>query len=129
MDKGSPLVRLTFPPSRFLKEINPEHLYKIGGAREVRTETPARTVTSPAREQARKEISSALKSSFEKKPSSNGGLRADAFKVGMNVTHKRFGDGVILKVEPVAGDALVTVDFDGMKKNMLANSAGLMRRE
>ena len=47
----------------------------------------------------------------------------------MNVTHKRFGDGVIIKVEPVAGDALVTVDFDGMKKNMLANSAGLMRRE
>ncbi|MCR5200292.1 MAG: UvrD-helicase domain-containing protein [Saccharofermentans sp.] len=118
-----------FPPSRFLKEINPEHLYKIGGAREVRTETSSRTVASPAREQARREISSALKSSFEKKPAAKEGLRADAFKVGMNVTHSRFGDGVILKVEPVAGDALVTVDFDGMKKNMLANSAGLKRRD
>ena len=31
-------------------------------------------------------------------------------------------------IEPyVAGDALVTVDFDGMKKNMLANTAGLKR--
>ena len=118
-----------FPPSRFLKEINPEHLYKIGGAREVRKDTTSAAVSSPAREKARKEISSALKSSFEKKPARNPGLSADAFRVGMNVTHKRFGDGVIIKVEPVAGDALVTVDFDGMKKNMLANSAGLMRRE
>ena len=57
-----------FPPSRFLKEINPEHLYKIGGAREVRKDTPSAAVSSPAREKARKEISSALKSSFEKKP-------------------------------------------------------------
>ena len=118
------------PPSRFLKEINPEHLYKIGGARETRTETASKTaVSSPAREQARREISTALKSSFEKKPEKKGGLTASEFTPGMKVTHRRFGDGVILKVEPVAGDALVSVDFDGMKKNMLANSAGLMRRE
>lgn len=117
------------PPSRFLKEIDPSHLYKIGGARETRTEVSAKTVSSPAREQARREISAALKSSFEKKPEKKGGLSASEFKPGMKVTHRRFGDGVILKVEPVAGDALVSVDFDGMKKNMLANSAGLMRRE
>ena len=117
------------PPSRFLKEIDPNHLYKIGGAREVRTEASAKTTTSPAREQARREISTALKSSFEKKPEKKGGLSASEFQPGMKVTHRRFGDGVILKVEPVAGDALVSVDFDGMKKNMLANSAGLMRRE
>ncbi len=118
-----------FPPSRFLKEINPEHLYKIGGAREVKKDTSADNVSSSARQKARKEISSALKSSFERKPAKREGLPAEAFKVGMNVSHKRFGDGVIIKVEPVAGDALVTVDFDGMKKNMLANSAGLTRRE
>ena len=117
------------PPSRFLKEIDPGHLYKIGGAREVRSEVSVKNTTSPAREQARREISSALKSSFEKKPEKKGGLSASEFKPGMKVTHRRFGDGVILKVEPVAGDALVSVDFDGMKKNMLANSAGLMRRE
>ena len=45
----------------------------------------------------------------------------------MKVVHPRFGDGVILKVEPVGGDALVTVDFDGMRKNMLANAAGLSK--
>ena len=48
-------------------------------------------------------------------------------KLGMNVIHPRFGEGVILKVEPVGGDALITVDFDGMRKNMLANAAGLKK--
>ena len=118
-----------FSPSRFLKEINPEHLYKIGGAREVKTDATMKVSSSPAREKARKELSTALKSSFTSKPSVPGGLTSDKFTVGLKVTHKRFGDGVVLKVEPVAGDALITVDFDGMKKNMLANSAGLTRRE
>jgi DNA helicase-2/ATP-dependent DNA helicase PcrA len=45
----------------------------------------------------------------------------------MTVVHPRFGEGVVLKVEQVGGDALVTVDFDGMRKNMLANAAGLRK--
>ena len=118
-----------YSPSRFLKEINPEHLYKIGGAREVKTDSTMKAASTPAREQARKEISSALKSSFTSKPVNQGGLSASEFTVGLKVVHKRFGDGTVIKVEPVAGDALVTVDFDGMKKNMLANSAGLRRSE
>ena len=118
-----------YSPSRFLKEINPEHLYKIGGAREVKTDSTMKAASTPAREQARKEISSALKSSFTSKPVNHGGLSASEFTVGLKVVHKRFGDGTVIKVEPVAGDALVTVDFDGMKKNMLANSAGLRRSE
>ena len=32
---------------------------------------------------------------------------------GLRVVHPRFGEGVILKVEPVGGDALITVAFDG----------------
>ncbi len=45
----------------------------------------------------------------------------------MKVIHPRFGEGIILKVEPVGGDALITIDFDGMRKNMLANSSGLKK--
>ena len=118
------------PPSRFLREVNPEHFYKIGGAREIKpaaTESSS-SYSSPAREQARKNIASAVKSSFTKKPGNADGLKWNELKEGMEVVHVRFGDGVVLKVEPVAGDALVTVDFDGMKKNMLANAAGLKRR-
>ena len=118
-----------YPPSRFLREIDPGLLYKIGGAREVRTESDVKTVSSPARQKARQEISSALRSSFTSKPAKNDGLKFSELGVGMKVTHKRFGDGVIIKLEPVAGDALVTVDFDGLRKNMLANTAGLQRRD
>ena len=115
------------PPSRFLKEIDPGHLYKIGGAREVRSDISASAVTSEARAKGTKAISSALKSSFARKPAKQDGLSWNEIAVGMSVVHQRFGEGIVLKVEPVAGDALVTVDFDGMKKNMLANTAGLKR--
>ena len=106
-----------FPPSRFLKEINLEHLHRMGGERVVEKK-PAAVINSPAREYARRNISSALSSGI-KKPDSKikkSGLSPAELSVGMKVTHDRFGEGVIIKVEPVAGDALVTVDFDGLKK-------------
>jgi DNA helicase-2/ATP-dependent DNA helicase PcrA len=56
-----------------------------------------------------------------------GVLTPDDLTEGMKVVHPRFGEGVILKVEKVGGDALVTVDFDGMRKNMLAGSANLKK--
>ncbi len=118
-----------YSPSRFLWEIKPEHLYKIGSSREVRTDNTMKEASSPARQKARKEISTALKSSFTGKASGGDGLKASELNPGMKVTHRRFGDGVIVKIEPVAGDALITVDFDGMRKNMLANTAGLKRSE
>ncbi|MBO4688226.1 MAG: UvrD-helicase domain-containing protein [Clostridiales bacterium] len=46
---------------------------------------------------------------------------------GMQVRHPRFGDGVVVSCEPVAGDALVCVDFDGLRKNMLLNKSGLKK--
>ena len=124
-----------FPPSRFLREINPDHLYRMGNAREPEKK-PAQMVMTPAREEARRNIASALSSEFitKKKPVASastvnrtGGLAPDSITVGMKVVHDRFGEGVVLKVEPVAGDALVTVDFDGMRKNMLAKSAALKK--
>ncbi|MCQ2516106.1 MAG: UvrD-helicase domain-containing protein [Saccharofermentans sp.] len=116
-----------YPPSRFLKEISPEYLYKIGGAREVKPQ-PVDDISPNARAKARQTIASAMKSSFTQKPVHKGGLSPLEITVGMQVVHPRFGDGVVLKVEPVAGDALITVDFDGMKKNMLAKAAGLSRK-
>ena len=124
-----------FSPSRFLKEINPVHLYRMGGAREPERK-PAQAVMTPAREEARRNLASALSSDFIGKkatPNSNpvprktGGLAPESLVVGMKVVHDRFGEGIVLKVEPVAGDALVTVDFDGMRKNMLAKSAALKK--
>ena len=117
-------------PSRFIKEIDPQLLYVMGSNRA----KPEKTEVTPERESSRKSIASALSSSFDKKKESQkkaasdpGALKAGQLKEGMKVVHPRFGDGVVLKVEEVGGDALVTVDFDGMRKNMLANSAGLKK--
>ena len=83
------------------------------------------------REKSKKSIASAIKSQFtaEKKQNTKreGQLGPNDLFEGLKVVHPRFGEGVILKVEPVGGDALVTVDFDGMRKNMLANAAGLSK--
>ncbi len=117
-----------FPPSRFLREISPVHLHKMGGER-VGEKKPAAVINSPAREEARRNISAALSSGVRetKKTVVRGGIKASELFPGMKVTHDRFGDGIIVKVEPVAGDALVTVDFDGLKKNMLAGTSGLKK--
>ena len=117
-------------PSRFIKEISPELLYIMGSNR-AKEEKPA---MPPERESSRKSIASALSSQFDKKKenakkaaSAPGALSTGQLKEGMKVVHPRFGEGVVLKVEEVGGDALVTVDFDGMRKNMLANAAGLRK--
>ena len=116
-------------PSRFLKEVNPELLYLMGAKRETPKEVPE---GESNREKSRRSISSALKSQFtgsKDKPAGarEGQLKPDEIVKGMKVVHPRFGEGIILKVEPVGGDALITVDFDGMRKNMLANASGLKK--
>ncbi len=117
-----------FPPSRFLREINPEHLHKMGSERKPEPK-PVPIVNSPVRENARRNIASALSSGVKetKKTAVKGGLAPSELFPGMKVAHDRFGEGIIIKVEPVAGDALITVDFDGLKKNMLAGSSGLKK--
>ena len=116
-------------PSRFLKEVNPELLYLMGAKRETPKEVPE---GESNREKSRKSISSALKSQFtgsKDKPAGarEGQLKPEEIVKGMKVVHPRFGEGIILKIEPVGGDALITVDFDGMRKNMLANASGLKK--
>ena len=83
---------------------------------------------SPRREESRKTISASLASQFDRKPKKvEGALTADEVTEGMMVSHPRFGEGKVLRVEMAGGDALVTIDFDGMRKNMLVNSSGLKR--
>ena len=118
-------------PSRFIREISNELLYKMGTKRNDAPSSDAGMI-APRRDDARKAVSTALATRFtgvsaNKDTVKAGSLAPDEISVGMNVRHDRFGTGVILKVEPVGGDALITVDFDGMRKNMLAKAAGLKR--
>ena len=46
----------------------------------------------------------------------------------MSVVHPRFGTGTVHSIEKVAGDALVSVDFEsGSSKNMLLRQAKLKK--
>ena len=118
-------------PSRFLREISPDLLYPMGAKRS-RPADSTSGITAPSRDAAMKTISTALSSTFKekeqrKKQRAEGALKPDEIEEGMKVVHPRFGEGVVLKVEKVGGDALITVDFDGMRKNMLAGSANLRK--
>ena len=113
-------------PSRFLKEIPSELLYLMGEKREVKKTTDV--PLPPRRAYSAKDVTTKLKAGFTQKPQvKTGGLDPSEMVVGLKVVHDRFGEGIIIKAEPVAGDCLVTIDFDGMKKNMLAKSAGLKK--
>lgn len=114
-------------PSRFLKEIPPELLYKMGTKREA--VKPVEAPRPKIRVDSAKQISSMMANGFGRKKEIPDGLAPSEMVVGLKVVHNRFGEGIIIKAEQVAGDCLVTIDFDGMKKNMLAKSAGLKKAE
>ena len=116
-------------PSRFLKEIPEENMEWLGkpepqqaashwegewqrpaAASQVRTrrEEPVRSTTAPSAPSVR------ARSAVPSAPLMQ--LRA-----GDSVRHNAFGDGMVLSVRPMGGDALVEVAFDkiGTKKLML----------
>jgi DNA helicase-2/ATP-dependent DNA helicase PcrA len=63
-------------------------------------------------------------------PSGSSGSTMPAFKTGDSVQHKAFGEGVIVKMTPVGGDALVEIEFQGigLKRLMLRAAAQHMER-
>lgn len=138
------------PPSRFLKEISPEHLYKMGHQRPKVQEDTA--MPKDLRKQSQNQIASALSTGFlngakatnirtgsklhapsrpdlnspkTNKPS--GSIDIFEVKEGLKIVHPRFGDGVVIKCEPVAGDLLLSLDFDGMRKNLLLSTSGIKK--
>ncbi|OUN82959.1 ATP-dependent DNA helicase PcrA [Flavonifractor sp. An52] len=123
-------------PSRFLGEIPPELVEKSGrlpygergeGERPARKTAPVRRTfdhgfslghTAPTAQPA------AAPAANQAAPS--GG----AFRMGDTVRHKAFGQGLITKVTPMGGDALVEIAFDsvGTKKLMLKSASQYMTK-
>ena len=62
------------------------------------------------------------------KPS--GGASAASFQKGDTVRHKAFGQGMILSIQKMGGDALVEIAFDdvGTKRLMLKSAAAHMEK-
>ncbi|MCR4671495.1 MAG: UvrD-helicase domain-containing protein [Saccharofermentans sp.] len=116
-------------PSRFISEIDRDLLYPMGVRR------TSKEKEDTLRKEASDKVSLGIAEQFRQSSAAkamesktdDGSLKPDEIKKGMKVVHPRFGEGVILKVEPVGGDALLSIDFDGMKKNLLAKSAHLKK--
>ncbi|MBO4580421.1 MAG: UvrD-helicase domain-containing protein [Clostridiales bacterium] len=116
-------------PSRFIGEIDRDLLYPMGVKRTTREREDME------RREASDKVSLSISEQFKQSSAAkavsgktdDGSLKPEEIKKGMNVVHPRFGEGVIIKVELVGGDALLSIDFDGMKKNLLAKSAHLKR--
>ena len=47
-----------------------------------------------------------------------------ALEVGDRVKHKAFGEGTVLAITPMPGDALVSVQFGDKEKKLMLKTAG-----
>jgi DNA helicase-2/ATP-dependent DNA helicase PcrA len=142
------------PPSRFIREIDPQYVESIGvGRRSFVDEAPAQRSNqsgaaygSGALGQAGSAYGSGTGHSgsasrpfgstvFGAPQKASAGstapdpncLSPEAVRQGMEVRHPRFGKGVVTSVEKVAGDALVCVVFENKTtRNMLVRQAKLV---
>ena len=59
------------------------------------------------------------------------GKAAPAFAVGDRVTHRAFGSGVVTKIQPMGGDALLEVEFEtaGTKRLMMRAAGQFMKKK
>lgn len=126
-------------PSRFIKEIDPSYLRCIASKRQVHPQEAVNPRYAKGAYEGGSPFDAAYPAKPKEKPyipqykvsapapASNSDFTADTIAKGMQVMHPRFGQGVVVSCEKVAGDALVCVDFDGLKKNMLLNKSGLKR--
>ena len=113
-------------PSRFIKEIPPQYMRAIANKRK---EQPKEAVNPRYAREPQKEKPAYIPTYQANKPQPvrTSDFTPETIRKGMQVVHPRFGEGIVVSCEPVAGEALVCVDFDGMKKNMLLNKSGLKR--
>ena len=130
-------------PSRFLGEIPAEYVEKSGRLpyaerqeREAERPRPARQRRTYDRGFSLGHESAAPASGAPapdwKSPAAGSAPKAaaPAFRAGDSVQHKAFGRGLITKVTPMGGDALVEIAFDtvGTKRLMLKSAAQYMKK-
>ena len=130
-------------PSRFLGEIPPEYVEKSGRLpyserqheeRPQKAQRPRRTYDRGFSMGTSAYAGAAAASPAPDWKSPQAGSAAPApgpdFRAGDPVVHKAFGKGLITKLTPMGGDALVEIAFDnvGTKKLMLKSAAQYMKK-
>ena len=130
-------------PSRFLGEIPAEYVEKSG--RLPYAERQEREAERPRPVRQRRTYDRGFSLGHEPAAPASGAPAPDwkspaagsppkaaapAFRAGDSVQHKAFGKGLITKVTPMGGDALVEIAFDtvGTKRLMLKSAAQYMKK-
>lgn len=113
-------------PSRFVEEIPEECLCKI---------EPRPAYDFGISSEAKTYIQQTKAASYSEKPKpkpfapQQAAADTGTYKTGDSVTHKAFGDGVIMNMTPMGGDYLVEIAFkEGTKRLMLRAAAQHMTR-
>ena len=110
------------PPSRFLKEIPDELLQTVDGSRVVRSRyySRSRRERSLDRRSANRDeiVQRALDAGRRPAPSQSGADRL-GLKVGDDVRHAQWGEGVILNIEGAGDDAQASVRFPTVGEKQL----------
>ena len=111
-------------PSRFIEEMDKSVCEEINLCRPVTRVEPAnRSTIYTGRTQARRPVSFLENSAVSpKKPQQPAGKKT--FAVGNRVRHGVFGEGIVVKVTPIANDSMLEITFDRVgTKKVMANYA------
>ena len=110
------------PPSRFLKEIPDELLQTVDGSRVVRSRYYSRSRRERSldrRSANRDEIVERALDAGRRPPPSQSGADRLGLKVGDDVRHAQWGEGVILNIEGAGDDAQASVRFPSVGEKQL----------
>ena len=117
-------------PSRFIDEMPRELLdSNISESRSFQAATQP-DPTLPRAQVARARYVSAAASTPSVAPARAQSVPLPDFTAGCRVRHKAFGDGMVVSVKPMGGDALLEIAFDqkGTKRLMAKSAAQFMHR-
>lgn len=124
------------PPSCFLREIPSELLEETGGSRFgdgentfIRQEDSV-SINTPSRNLFSRRVGSFTNKRKNQKILGNAADKKHklmSLKPGAQLSHKRFGEGKLIKIEIISNgaDALLSIDFNGTLKHMTAAMADL----
>ena len=125
--------------SRFVEEIPDEDIRKLNVPRGYGYSEPGRDQQQyPPRQSAPRAYTVSAPEPRRKPPvrpappaAKPAGKAAPAFAVGDRVTHRAFGSGVVTKIQPMGGDALLEVEFEtaGTKRLMMRAAGQFMKKE
>ena len=125
--------------SRFVEEIPEEDIQKLNVPRGYGYSEPGRDQQQyPPRQSAPRAYTVSAPEPRRKPPvrpappaAKPAGKAAPAFAVGDRVTHRAFGSGVVTKIQPMGGDALLEVEFEtaGTKRLMMRAAGQFMKKK